>query len=98
MEIDNSRYMHWYYFGCHSVEDNNNDHQGQFPFEEVFTPHCQELGQCGFIVAFYQMKRILAFNFSNNFLTEIYFSKAKFVCSIAKVFIQNKEFYDDNDV
>ncbi len=36
VEIDYCEYMHWYYYDQHSVEDNNNNHQGHLPFEETF--------------------------------------------------------------
>ncbi len=44
IKIDCSEYMHYYYFGCHAVDNNNIDCQGQLSFEETFTPNPQPMG------------------------------------------------------
>ncbi len=35
VEIDYSEYMYWYYYGQHSVNDNNSNHQGRLSFKRV---------------------------------------------------------------
>ena len=37
VEITYGEYMHWYYFGRHAVDDNNNIRQGCLPFEESYS-------------------------------------------------------------
>ncbi len=96
IEIDYSTYMHWYYFGCHAVDDNNNNRQGHLSFEEAFTPHSLDLCQLGFIVALSQVNSLLAYNFFNRSkLTKPLFSKGEFTRKIAEELIYNED--EDSD-
>jgi hypothetical protein len=98
IEINYSEYMHYYYFGRHSVDDNNNNRQGRLSFEETFTPHRWDLRQFGFIVALTQVNSMLAYNF---FIClrqhkEIV-SKGEFTRSIAEALIYNNDYDEDDD-
>ncbi len=50
-------------FGCHAVDDNNNNHQGWLSFEESFTFDYWDLRQFGFIVTISHVHTMLANNY-----------------------------------
>ncbi len=92
VQIGYSKYMHWYYFGHHSIDGNNNNCHGWLSFEEPFTPHCWVFCQFGFIVALAQVNSMLAFNYIKQIPhNESPFEKGMFTQSIAKGLIMNEE-------
>ncbi len=94
MEIDYSEYMHWYYYGRHSVDDNNNNRQGRLSFEETFRPDRWDLRQAGFIFALCQVNGMLAYNFFNrNRSNKSLHSKGEFTQKLSQSLIFN----DDNE-
>ncbi len=79
VEIDYSEYMHYNYFGCHAIDDNNNNCQGQLSFEETFTPNQWELHHLGWIVALVQINSLLGYNiFNHKTHHEDFITKAEF--------------------
>ncbi len=64
IKIDYLEYMHYYYFGRHAVDDNNNNCQEWFLFEETFTLGCWDLQHLHWFVGLVQVNAMLAFNFS----------------------------------
>ncbi len=93
VEINYSEYMNWYYFGRHSVDDNNNNRQGRLSFEETFTPARWDLCQFGFMIGLVQVNAMLAYNFFNRHALNLAAStKAEFTQSLAKDLLYNEEF------
>ncbi len=65
VEIDYLEYMHYYYFGCHAVNNNNNNCQGRPTLKKTFTPDQWELRHLGWIIALTQINSMPAYNLFN---------------------------------
>mmetsp|Transcript_21172 Transcript_21172/g.44313 ORF Transcript_21172/g.44313 Transcript_21172/m.44313 type:complete len:323 (-) Transcript_21172:81-1049(-) len=92
VEINYSEYMHWYYFGRHAVDDNNNNLQGRLSFEETFTPNRWELRHLGWLLGLVQVNSMLAFNtFHQTPCHAPSFTKAAFTRKIANDLVCPKE-------
>ena len=91
VEVTYGEYMHWYYYGRHAVDDNNNNRQGHLPFEEAYCARRWDLRQFGFIIALAQVNSMLAFNYFVRRETKDFVRKAAFLRMLARDLIFNPE-------
>ena len=93
IEISYGEYMHWYYYGRHAVDDNNNNRQGSLPFEETYATKRWDLRQLGFIIALTLTNAQLAYNHFNRLAKkETLVTKAEFLRSIGRTLIHNEHY------
>lgn len=92
IEIGYGEYQHWYYYGRHAVDDNNNNCQGQLPFEEAYCAKRWDLRQLGFILALAMTNAYLAYNyFVKHQQGEEVLSKAEYQRELAFELVFNPE-------
>ena len=92
VELTYGEFQHWYYFGRHAVDDNNNNRQGHLPFEEAYCSKRWDLQQLGFIIALAQTNALLAYNlFLHHKQGLPPFLKAEFQRSLARELVYNLE-------
>ena len=90
VDMQYREFQHWYYYGRHAVDDNNNNRQGCLSFEESYCGKRWDLRQFGFIIALAQVNAMLSYNYFKRKDKEKV-SKAEFVRMLARDLIYNRE-------
>ena len=102
IELSYGEYQHWYYYGRHAVDDNNNNRQGHLPFEEAYCAKRWDLRQFGFVMALAQTNAMLAYNYFVRHKKGLNpLPKSQFQRELAKDLVYNTniedEFEDENE-
>ena len=98
VELSYGEFQHYYYFGRHAVDDNNNNCQGHLPFEEAYCGKRWDLRQLGFVIALAQTNAQLAYNyFVCHKQDRTMLTKAEFQRELARHMVYNTDIQEDVD-